>query len=360
MKITFIGLTISSSWGNGHATTYRGLVSALANLGHEVHFLEHDKPWYSKNRDFSQSDSYHLQFYKSIPDLKNKYAEVVRTADMVIVGSYVPEGVKVCKWVLQIAEGLKAFYDIDTPVTLELLDQNNDTYLEKALIPHFDLYLSFSGGEVLDVLEQKYGAQKARALYCSVDPDIYYPMVLEKQWSLGYLGTYSDDRQPSLQSLLIEPAKHLAHERFVVAGPSYPDTVQWPENVTRIDHLPPHLHCKFYNRQRITLNITRQAMVKLGYSPSVRLFEAAACGVPLVSDYWKGLTDLFEEGKEILIAKNAKEMKIILTETSDEQLIAIGNAARKKVLNSHTAAKRAIELIAYYEEVKGLVETSDV
>ena len=352
MKIVFIGLTVSSSWGNGHATTYRGLLRELSAMGHETYFLEHNKPWYSSNRDFSCSEDFQLIFYESVDELKQNFQSLIRDADMVIVGSYVPEGVLVGRWVLDTAEGLKAFYDIDTPVTLHKLDNNDEEYLSKDLIPHFDIYLSFSGGEVLELLETTYGARKAKALYCSFDPDIYYPTIVEKKWLLGYLGTYSDDRQPTVNSLLIETAKRINDEHFVVAGPGYPKDIAWPTNVERINHLPPELHRKFYNEQKFTLNVTRQAMIRLGYSPSVRLFEAAACAVPIISDYWKGLTDLFEEGKEIFIAHNTNEMATILNETTPEQRTMVGQAARKKVLQAHTAAHRARELVACYQEIK--------
>lgn len=354
MKIVFIGLTVSSSWGNGHATTYRGLLKELGSMGHEVYFLEHDKPWYSNNRDLGQPQEYKLEFYKSLEELKANFEPLVQNANMVIVGSYVPQGVEVTQWVLDTAEGVTAFYDIDTPVTLDKLDKGDEEYISKALVPGFDLYLSFSGGEVLQLLEKKYRAKKAKALYCSVDPGNYYPMDLEKEYSLGYLGTYSDDRQPAVQNFLIRPANLMRKEQFVVAGPGYPEAIQWPENVKRIEHLPPDLHREFYNRQKFTLNVTRQAMIKLGFSPSVRLFEAAACGVPIISDYWKGLTDLFEEGKEILIARSTEDMVSILKNTSKEERGKIGEAARKKIMNSHTAARRALELITYYQEVKHL------
>ncbi len=356
MKIVFIGLTVSSSWGNGHATTYRGLLKELGSMGHEVYFLEHDKPWYRNNRDLGQPQEYKLQFYSSLEELKTKFEPLVQAANLVVVGSYVPQGVEVSEWVLETAGGVTAFYDIDTPVTLDKLDRGDEEYISKALIPEFHLYLSFSGGEVLQLLEKKYRAKKAKALYCSVDPGIYYPMDLEKEYSLGYLGTYSDDRQPTVQNFLIRPANLLRDEKFAVAGPGYPSETHWPENVTRIEHLPPDLHRDFYNRQKFTLNVTRQAMIKLGFSPSVRLFEAAACGVPIISDYWKGLTDLFEEGKEIFIARSTEDMLFILKNTSEEQRVQVGEAARKKIMNSHTASRRALELITYYQELRHLVK----
>jgi spore maturation protein CgeB len=351
MKIVFIGLTVSSSWGNGHATTYRGLIKELCYLKHEVTFLEHDKPWYKNNRDLSTSSDFNLYFYPSVDNLKQHYAKVVQEADLVIVGSYVPEGVNVIRWVFQEVKGVVAFYDIDTPVTLEKLDGGDFEYLSKELIPNFDLYLSFSGGEVLTLLEEKYKAKKAKALFCSVDPSLYFPMNIEKEWKMGYLGTYSLDRQEKLNQLLIDPALLLENHRFVVAGSGYPEDILWPKNVERILHLSPEYHCKFYNQQEFTLNVTRSAMVNLGYSPSVRLFEAAACGAPIISDDWKGLTDILEENKEILIARSTLEMKSLLEEIGEEERFEIGRAARTRILENHTAAHRAKELLDYYHEV---------
>lgn len=355
MKTVFIGLTVSSSWGNGHATTYRGLLRELSALGHEVYFLEHNKPWYSTNRDFSSSPDFELMLYESVNELKLRFSNLVQSADMVVVGSYVPQGVEVARWVLRTARGVTAFYDIDTPVTLQKLDNGDEEYLSRSVIPRFDLYLSFSGGEVLDLLENDYGAQKARPLYCSFDPDIYYPEPREKKWALGYLGTYSDDRQPTLKNFLLKVAESLYYEDFVVAGPGYPAEVKWPVNAARIDHLPPEKHREFYNQQKFTLNVTRQPMIRLGYSPSVRLFEAAACGVPIISDHWRGLTDLFEQDKEIFIAHHTYEVADIINETSEQHRIAVGEAARLKVLQAHTAAHRARELVSYFQEVQGLV-----
>lgn len=360
MKIIFIGLTVSSSWGNGHATTYRGLLRELTLMGHDITFLEHDKPWYRKNRDFEKTEDFQLAFYKTVRDLKQKFEGLIGSADMVVVGSYVPEGVEVSEWILKCAEGVTAFYDIDTPVTLQKLDQGNEEYLSKSLIPQFDLYLSFSGGDVLRLLEKKYGAKKARPLYCSVDPSMYYPMDLEKHWHLGYLGTYSDDRQPTVEEFLLRTAGKFPEKSFVVAGPGYPENVFWPSNVQHIEHLPPHFHREFYNQQYFTLNVTRQAMIQLGYSPSVRLFEAAACGIPIISDNWKGLNELFEEGKEIFIARSTADMVDILEGTPKEERIRVGEAARKKVMGSHTAAHRALELIAYYGEVKKMHEGTNL
>jgi spore maturation protein CgeB len=272
----------------------------------------------------------------------------VRRADVVIVGSYVPQGVEVGEWVVGQARGVTAFYDIDTPVTLAKLERGEFEYLNEELIRRYDCYLSFTGGPVLDRLERQHGARMARPLYCSVDPDHYFPEPdVAPRWDLGYMGTYSDDRQPTVNELLIRPARLWRRGRFVVAGPQYPAKIRWPRNVERIDHLPPAEHRAFYCAQRFTLNVTRADMIRAGWSPSVRLFEAAACATPIVSDFWPGLDGFLTPGRVILIARCAAEAASIIRETPEEERAAIGRRARARILAAHTAAHRAAELEAY-------------
>ena len=347
LRIVILGLSITSSWGNGHATTYRGLVSALVKAGHEVLFLERDLEWYAANRDLPDPPYGRTELYSSFAELKNRFADEIHSADCVILGSYVPEGAIIGKWVTQIAQGVTAFYDIDTPVTLAKLLSHEIDYLTRPLIQRYSLYLSFTGGPLLECLETRYGSPMARPLYCSVDPELYYPEKLQLKWDLGYMGTYSDDRQPTLERLLIQPARQWPKGRFAVAGPQYPARLIWPHNVRRFTHLPPDEHRSFYNSQRFTLNVTRAHMVQAGYSPSVRLFEAAACGIPIISDYWKGLETILVPGKEILVSNNARNTLEFLRDIPESQRLEIGQQARKRVLSQHTAQHRARELERY-------------
>ena len=346
LDIVILGLSLSSSWGNGHATTYRSLIPGLVELGHRVHFLERDVPWYASNRDLAEPDYCRLSYYGSLDELKRRHAAEIAAADAVIVGSYVPEGVAVIDFVSALQPRFFGFYDIDTPVTLGKLDRNDEEYLARRQIPLFDTYFSFSGGAVLRRLEREYGARRAAALYCSVDAGRYRNTGEPLEWDLGYLGTYSPDRQPVLERLLLEPARRLPDMRFVVAGPMYPDDIDWPENVERIDHLPPAEHASFYSRQRFTLNVTRADMVAAGWSPSVRLFEAAAAGTPIISDYWRGLDELLPEGEAVIIARSSDDVVAALTETSVARRRSITAAARARVLAGHTGLARARELVA--------------
>lgn len=351
LNFVFLGLSITSSWGNGHATTYRGLIRELTRQGHGVTFLERDVPWYAQNRDLPDPDYCRTWLYSSLEQLHDEHAADLRDADMVIVGSFVPEGVEVGKWALDQAAGMVAFYDIDTPVTLAKLQRGDHEYLAPHLIPQYDLYLSFTGGRTLSILEDHYGAPAARALYCSVDPELYYPEPIDAKWDLGYMGTYSDDRQPRLEAMLLQPARRWLQGRFAVAGPQYPADVHWPPNVTRFEHLPPSEHRRFYSSQRFTLNVTRDDMTRAGYAPSVRLFEAAACGTPIISDSWEGLETFFALGTEILIGGHPDDTLRYLSGVPEPCRRRIAERARKRVLAQHTAAHRADELVGYTRQI---------
>jgi len=350
-KFVFLGLSITSSWGNGHATTYRALLRNLAARGHEITFLERDLPFYASNRDLASPPYARTHLYGSLEQLFDEHADEVREADLVIVGSYVPEGVRVGDWVLDLAPGRAAFYDIDTPITLAKLRAGDAEYLAREQIARYAMYLSFTGGPTLDRLERTYGSPCARALYCSVDPELYTSEMTETKWDLGYLGTYSPDRQPTLARLLFEPARRDRVARFVVAGAQYPSDTAWPRNVHHVTHLAPAEHKAFYNAQRFTLNVTRARMVEAGWSPSVRLFEAAACGTPIISDAWPGLETILVPEREILVAKDTSDTMRLLRELPEDERLAIGARARRRILAEHTSMHRASTLERYTREL---------
>ena len=358
MKFVVIGLSITSSWGNGHATNYRALVRAAAARGHEVLFFERDVPWYAEHRDLPRPPFCRTELYASVAELRERFTGAVRDADLVVVGSYVPEGVAVGEWVTRTAHGATAFYDIDTPVTLARLARGDTEYLSPALVPRYGAYLSFTGGPTLARLEREHGSPMARALYCSVDPALYHPEAAEPRWDMGYMGTYSDDRQPTLERLLVEPARAWPEGRLAVVGPQYPPQLAWPPNVERVAHLPPERHRAFYNAQRFTLNVTRADMIAAGHSPSVRLFEAAACGTPIVSDAWDGLDAFFALGSEVLVARSTADALGYLRDLPDAERRLVGERARARVLAGHTAAHRAAEREADALELLGAPPTA--
>jgi spore maturation protein CgeB len=354
LRFVVLGLSITSSWGNGHATTYRALLRELTARGHGVLFLERDVPWYASNRDLVAPRFCRTELYGSLAELKHRFTGDVRDADVVIVGSYVPEGVAVGEWVTRTAAGVTAFYDIDTPVTLAKLAAGDCEYLAPGLISRYRLYLSFTGGPTLERIEREHGSPAARALYCSVDPQLYQPEPAAARWDLGYMGTYDADRQSGLDRLLLAAARQWPAGRFVVAGPQYPPQLRWGTNVERIEHLPPAAHRGFYCRQRFTLNVTRAAMVAAGYSPSVRLFEAAACGTPIITDYWDGLDTVLLPGREVLVPRSARDVLGWLVDMPEAERRGIAARARARVLAEHTAEQRARQLESYVRQAESI------
>lgn len=349
MKIVVLGLSLSSSWGNGHATTYRALLKSLARRGHEILFLERDVPWYAAHRDLLDPSYCCLRLYKDPADLR-RYSNEIERADVLIIGSFVPNGIEIADWALPVARGITAFYDIDTPATISAIRGGTCAYLAARQIPEFDLYLSFTGGPLLRQIEETFSARATRALYCAVDTEIFRPLALNPLWDLGYLGTYSADRQPALEKLLLEPALRSPDKSFVVAGAQYPETVRWPSNVHRIDHIAPDGLPDFFAKVRWALNITRSEMIDAGFSPSVRLFEAAACAAPIISDRWRGLETLFSIGDEIILADDAADVLAALSLPQPKRL-AIAAAARTQILSAHSAEHRAAELETFIAEI---------
>lgn len=344
MKITIFGLSITSSWGNGHATTYRALCNALAKRGHEIVFFEQDAEWYANNRDVEGLPKIKIIRYQQWADVRSRAQAELRDADVAVVGSYFPNAPEALAEMCDSRAGVKAFYDIDTPITLSQLRETGQTaYLRAADIPELDIYLSFTGGPALRDLERDFGARRAVALYCSVDTDQYRPLGVNKDFAceMSYMGTYAPDRQPKLDELLCAPARVMPQGRFIVAGPQYPSPLRWPENVMRIEHLEPKYHPHLYCSSRLVLNVTRRDMVMAGYSPSVRIFEAAACGATIISDNWPGLDTFFIPGKEILTASSRAEVLRYLKDYDVNELNRIGEQARARILAEHSSDRRA-------------------
>jgi spore maturation protein CgeB len=357
VRIVIFGLTLSSAWANGHATPWRGMLRALARMGHQTTFFEQDVPYYREHRDLPQPEFCELVLYDAWDGQRARSA--VQSADVAVVTSYCPDGLAACKVVLDTPGPLHVFYDLDTPVTLGALDHdglavpNGAHYLRAELIPDFDLYLSFTGGGILDELRDRWGARRVAPLYGSVDPEVHAPVrhpPEELRCALGYLGTYAADRQAGLEQLLIEPARRRPDLRFAVIGSLYPDEIAWPANVARRWHLDPAEHAAFYSASRLSLNVTRASMARHGFAPSGRLFEAAACGSPLLSDWWPGLDAFFQPGEEILVARSTEDALAALA-LSDAELKRIAQSARERTLEQHTGECRARELLAACEGV---------
>jgi len=347
MKLVVFGLTISSSWGNGHATLWRGLARALVRQGVSVTFFERDVPWYANHRDGWSAPDVEVALYPDWDSVSDRARRAVREADAAMVTSYCPDGIAASRLVLDQGRGLRLFYDLDTPVTLaELSAGRTLDYIGPEGLGGFDLVFSYTGGRALDLLRDRLGARRAAPLYGHVDPAMHRPVAPQPQYraDLSYLGTYAADRQAALERLFIDPARQRPDRRFVIGGALYPQGFPWTDNIWFVQHLAPGEHPAFFASSRLTLNITRAAMAGLGWCPSGRLFEAAACGCPLLSDSWEGLEHFFQPGEEILIARRTEDTAAAL-DLPDATLARLAEAARARVLADHTADRRAAALL---------------
>lgn len=352
MKIAIFGLTVSSSWGNGHATLWRGLIRALGAEGHQVIFYERDVPWYADHRDVKAIEGGELVLYSDWADIAARAGDVL-DADAIFVTSYCPDAVAASRLIANRARGIGVFYDMDTPVTLGRLAAGQSVeYLPPEGLGGFDLVLSFTGGPALDALERQLGARRTAPLYGHVDPAVHRPVAPDPVFAgdLSYLGTYADDRQALVERLFLAPARARPELRFVLGGSGYPESFPWTDNLYLMRHVAPPDHPAFFCSSRLTLNVTRRDMAAMGWCPSGRIFEAAACGVPIVSDRWDGLDAFFTPGDEILLADAAEDVLSALGR-DDAELRRIAAAARERTLAEHSSAARARELVGLLERL---------
>ncbi|HEX6650837.1 MAG TPA: glycosyltransferase [Pyrinomonadaceae bacterium] len=356
MKVTFFGLTISSSWGNGHATLLRGLFKALAARGHNVTFFERDVPYYAAHRDLIELPGVKLLLYHDWREIRAIARDTVAESDVAVVTSYCPDGVDATELVNSSNVNLRVFYDLDTPVTLETL-QNGEplAYIGPRRLADFDLVLSYTGGEALNALRDQLNARRVVPLFGSVDDAIHHPAPARSIYKadLSYLGTYARDRQSLLDQLFVEVARRSPQRRFVVGGSKYPVDFPWQQNIWYVQHVPPSAHASFFCSSTLTLNVTRGAMARMGYCPSGRLFEAAACGVAIVTDVWAGLETFFQPNVELIVARTTDDV-IEAMQLSPAEVERIARAGRQRVLESHTAAHRAAELESIFESARAM------
>jgi spore maturation protein CgeB len=347
MHIVIFGLTVSSSWGNGHATLWRALLKALAKRGHTATFYERDVSYYADNRDdWAPPPGIALRLYSSLDEIRAVALRELNSADVGMFTSYCPDGPQAAELILGSRAEIKCFYDLDTPVTLTALRSGESVaYLPANGLGEFDLVLSYTGGRALGELQSRLGARMVAPLYGSVDPEAHFPVPPLDQYRgiLSYLGTFAADRQQALETLFLEPARRVTDETFQLAGAQYPDSFSSLPNVVFVPHLAPQLHPAFFCSSRATLNITRRVMAEYGYCPSGRLFEAAACGVLIVSDGWDGLEMFLTPGEEILRVDTAQDVIEALS-LPEAELQRMVTAARERTLANHTAERRVMEL----------------
>jgi len=320
-------------------------------MGHRIVFYERDVPYYAKHRDFTSVDFCRLVLYRDWTAIRASALADARGSDVVINASFCPEGAKIVEDVLALAGPLRVFYDLDTPVTLDKLEKSECEYLRRDQIVGFDLYLSWCGGKILQALQSQWLAKSARPLYGCVDPEVHSRIEVPESHPcrMSYMGTHSDDRAKKVKSLLLEPARKYPGDQFVLAGSQYPHDWDWPQNLCRFEHVSPHHHSALYSASKFTLNLTRDMMARDGYCPSGRLFEAAACGTPIISDWFEGLSHFFEPDEEILVAQETGDV-LRHFDVSEGELKRVAKRARQRTLTENTGQQRARELVRYLED----------
>lgn len=355
MRFLIFGLTASSSWGNGHATLWRGLWRALVARGHAIVFFERDVPYYADHRDVRELPGGELVLYRQWDEVLPRARRELADADVAMVTSYCPDGRAATDLLADSGtRATKLFYDLDTPVTLANLAAGRElAYVGPRKLADFDLVLSYTGGAALDALRTRLDARKVAPLYGHVDPQQHHRVEAHDSYrsGLSYLGTYAEDRQAALEALFIEPARRLPERSFLIGGAQYPEDFPWTRNIRFVRHLPPAEHPAFFSSSRLTLSVTRRAMAANGWCPSGRLFEAAACGAPVLSDWWDGLDAFFTPGREILVARTTGEALAFL-ELGDAELGRIAAAAQERTLAEHSSDRRAQELERLVEHAK--------
>ena len=353
MKLIVFGLSVSSAWGNGHATLWRGLIHALAAKGHSVTFYERDTDYYASHRDCFGLPNGELVLYSSFDEIRSAAAAELQRADVGMVTSYCPDALAASELVLSSAVDIRAFYDLDTPITLNRLAQGEHVaYIGERGLRDFDIVLSYTGGPALQQLQHVLGARHVAPLYGAVDPQLHKPGALDPRYQadLSYLGTYAQERQAALEQLFLAPARERPDLTFAIGGSQYPSDFAWAPNIKYLWHVPPHEHSAFYCSARLNLNVTRAPMAALGFCPSGRLFEAAASGGPLISDGWPGLSQFYEPGLDLIVAQTSEDVRNAL-DLSDAELRAMSQRARERTLSEHTYERRAAQLLDSLENI---------
>ncbi len=350
MNISFFGSSLVSSYWNGAATYYRGLLKALANHGCRIVFYEPDAWERQKHRDIADPPWAKVVVYPATPDgWRGALAAGARTADLLVKAS----GVGAFDAELEAATpqacrpgALCAYWDVDAPATLEDIASRPDHRLRAAL-PRYDLVLTYGGGDPVVDGYLSAGARSCTPIYNAVDPQTHHPAPSRADWSLdlGFLGNRLPDREARVEEFFLKPASLLPNRRFLFGGSGWDDKTI-PPNVARLGHVGTADHNAFFCSPLATLNVNRDSMARYGFSPPTRVFEAAGAGACLMTDEWVGVEQFLEPGAEILVAANGDAVAAFVEAMTPDLARRVGAAARKRILAHHTYDHRALEVMA--------------
>jgi spore maturation protein CgeB len=353
MKIAFYGSSILSSYWNGAATYYRGLLRALADLGYDITFYEPDVYDRQKNRDIEVPDWCSVVVYDATAEALLRVAEQAAQADIVVKASGVGfEDEALLKAVLSKARpgALTIFWDVDAPATLAQLRAEADHPLHKHL-RRIDLVLTYGGGEPVVYAYRAAGARECMPIYNGLDPTTHHPVPPDPRFScdMGFLGNRLPDRERRVETFFLEPAAGLPNRRFLIGGSGWHDKPM-PANVVSLGHVGTRDHNAFNVTPQAVLNISRESMAENGFSPATRVFEAAGAGACLITDAWLGLEFFLKPDEEVLVARDGRDVAAILSDLTPRSAREIGQRALQRVLGEHTYVHRAAEADRVFRE----------
>jgi spore maturation protein CgeB len=347
VKIAFYGSSLLSSYWNGAATYYRGLLRDLAGHGYSITFYEPDAFDRQKHRDIEPPDWAEVKVYPATEDAVRAVTAEAARADIVVKAS----GVGVFDDVLlegviaaSRREAIRIFWDVDAPATLAELRENPDHPLHGAM-PSLDIVFTYGGGPPVVEAYEGFGARRCVPIYNALDPTTHHPVPAEERFKadLSFLGNRLPDREARVEQFFLEPAARLPERRFLIGGNGW-DSKPMPPNVRHIGHVYTREHNAFNTSPLAVLNIARDSMATTGFSPATRVFEAAGAGACLITDAWVGLELFLKENEEVLVARDGVDVAAHMQSLAPERAKAIGEAARARILAEHTYSRRGAEV----------------
>lgn len=355
MKVAFFGSSLVSAYWNGAATYYRGIIRALDGLGYKVTFYEPDAFDRQKHRDIPDPEYADIVVYGA--EEEREVLDTVRratNADFVVKASGVgvwDELLEEAVLELRAPDRLVAFWDVDAPATLERMENDPDDPFRR-LVPEYDLVLTYGGGRPVIDAYTAFGAGRCVPIYNALDPSTHHPVDPDARFAgdLGFLGNRMPDRESRVWEYFFHPARQLPDRRFLIGGNGWDQHVLEADNVVYLGHVYTRDHNAFNCTPTCVLNITRDSMVRFGFSPATRVFEAAGAGACLITDAWEGIDMFLEPGEECLVAHRGDEVIEIIRTLDTERAGHIGRAAKERLLSEHTYAHRAVELDVLLKE----------
>lgn len=344
MKIAFYGSSLLSCYWNGAATYYRGLLKALADIGHEITFYEPDVLDRGKHRDIDPPSWCRVVVYDGTVEASRAIARHAADADVVIKASGVgfdDDGLLDALLANARDDALKIFWDVDAPATLAAMMNDPGLPLRRAL-PRLDAVFTYGGGDPVVNAYRKLGAPDCIPVYNALDPETHHPVPTDQRFTadLGFLGNYLPDRAARMEEFFVAPATRLGSRRFIVGGAGWHE-VSLPPNIRAVGHVPSSDHNAFNVTPTAVLNVARDSMAANGFSPATRVFEAAGAGACLITDAWNGIELFLQPDDEVLVARDGQDVAEIVATLSPHRARAIGKAAFRRVAREHTYERRA-------------------